>query len=136
MTKVRASPDRGCVGFCGEEVYFVLQGRGYIEAEGERYESEAGDAIYNRENTAHRVFNTGTEPVRLCVVGKPIFEARVEVRRAAEIFEYYAAWAWQPRGFLLASARPATELRARRVSLGVVALLTPGVMSSMARRLP
>jgi mannose-6-phosphate isomerase-like protein (cupin superfamily) len=51
-----------------EEVYFVLQGRGYIESEGERYEFEAGDAIYNRENTAHRVFNTGTEPVRLCVV--------------------------------------------------------------------
>jgi quercetin dioxygenase-like cupin family protein len=40
-----------------EEVYFVLQGRGYIESEGERYEFEAGDAIYNRENTAHHVFN-------------------------------------------------------------------------------
>ncbi len=51
-----------------EEVYFVLQGRGYIESEGQRYEFEAGDAIYNRENTAHRVFNTGTEPIRLCVV--------------------------------------------------------------------
>jgi aldehyde dehydrogenase (NAD+) len=58
-------------------------------------------------------------------VGKPIFEARAEVRRAAEIFEYYAAWAWQPQGFLLASARPGTELRARRVPLGVVALITP-----------
>ncbi len=51
-----------------EEVYYVLQGRGYIESEGQCYEFEAGDAIYNRENTAHRVFNTGTEPVRLCVV--------------------------------------------------------------------
>lgn len=51
-----------------EEVYYVLQGRGYVESEGERYEFETGDAIYNRENTAHRVFNTGTEPVRLCVV--------------------------------------------------------------------
>lgn len=58
-------------------------------------------------------------------VGKPIFEARAEVRRAAEIFEYYAAWAWHPQGFLLASARPGTELRTRRVPLGVVALITP-----------
>ncbi|MCS7252330.1 MAG: aldehyde dehydrogenase family protein [Anaerolineae bacterium] len=58
-------------------------------------------------------------------VGKPILEARAEVRRAAEIFEYYAAWAWQPQGFLLASARPGTELRARRVPLGVVVLITP-----------
>lgn len=56
-----------------EEVYYVLQGRGYIETDGQSHEFEAGDAIYNPENTAHRVFNTGSEPVRLCVVGGIMF---------------------------------------------------------------
>ncbi|HXF81435.1 MAG TPA: aldehyde dehydrogenase family protein [bacterium] len=58
-------------------------------------------------------------------VGKPIVEARAEVRRAIDLLEYYAAWAWQPQGHVVASARPGTELRARRVPLGVVALITP-----------
>ncbi len=57
-----------------EEVYYVLGGRGEIESEGERFPFEAGDAIYNTENTAHRVFNTGTaEPVRLLVVAGIMF---------------------------------------------------------------
>lgn len=57
-----------------EEVYYVLAGRGEIESEGERFPFEAGDAIYNRENTAHRVFNTGDrEPVRLLVVAGIMF---------------------------------------------------------------
>jgi aldehyde dehydrogenase (NAD+) len=58
-------------------------------------------------------------------VGKPIFEARGEVRRAVDLLEYYASLAWQPQGHVLASARPGTELRAKRVPLGVVALITP-----------
>ncbi|HEY6102791.1 MAG TPA: aldehyde dehydrogenase family protein [bacterium] len=58
-------------------------------------------------------------------VGKPIFEARGEVRRAIDLLDYYASFAWQPQGFVLASARASTELRARRVPLGVVALITP-----------
>src|SRR5574341_127405 len=58
-------------------------------------------------------------------VGKPIFEARAEVRRAIDLLDYYASFAWQPQGFVLASARASTELRARRVPLGVVALITP-----------
>jgi aldehyde dehydrogenase (NAD+) len=58
-------------------------------------------------------------------VGKPIFEARGEVRRAIDLLDYYASFAWQPQGFILASARASTELRARRVPLGVVALITP-----------
>lgn len=56
-----------------EEVYYVLQGSGYIESEGQRCDFAAGDAIYNRENTAHRVFNTGAETIRLCVVGGIMF---------------------------------------------------------------
>ena len=56
-----------------EEVYYVLQGRGYIESDGERYDFEAGDAIYNHENTMHCVVNNGSETVRLCVVGGIMF---------------------------------------------------------------
>jgi len=58
-------------------------------------------------------------------VGKPLFEARAEVKRAVEILDYYAAYAYEPLGYLVASARPKTELRARRIPLGVVALITP-----------
>jgi mannose-6-phosphate isomerase-like protein (cupin superfamily) len=57
-----------------EEVYYVLAGRGEIESDGERYPFEPGDAIYNRENSTHRVFNTGeVEPVRLLVVAGIMF---------------------------------------------------------------
>lgn len=57
-----------------EEVYFVLQGRGVLESEGERYEFEAGDAVYNKENTEHRVFNTDpSKKLRLLVVGGIMF---------------------------------------------------------------
>lgn len=58
-------------------------------------------------------------------VGKPIGEARGEVRRAVDLLEYYAAFAWQPEGYVVASARPRTELRAIRIPLGVIALVTP-----------
>ncbi len=57
-----------------EEVYYVLAGRGEIESDGERFPFEAGDAVYNRENSTHRVFNTGgAEPVRLLVVAGIMF---------------------------------------------------------------
>lgn len=51
-----------------EEVYYVLQGRGKLESDGELYEIEEGDAVYNRENSKHRVFNTGQETLKLLVV--------------------------------------------------------------------
>ncbi|MBI2080679.1 MAG: cupin domain-containing protein [candidate division NC10 bacterium] len=52
-----------------EEVYYVLGGRGEVESAGERFPFEAGDAIFNKENTAHRVFNTHpTDTLRLLVV--------------------------------------------------------------------
>lgn len=56
-----------------EEVYYVLQGKGEIESDGARHPFEAGDAVYNREGSVHRVWNTGTETVRLCVVGGIMF---------------------------------------------------------------
>ena len=57
-----------------EEVYYVLAGRGEVESDGERHPFEAGDAVYHRENSAHRVFNTGAaDPVRLLVVAGIMF---------------------------------------------------------------
>jgi len=40
-----------------EEAYYILQGRGYIEVENERYEFEAGDAVFIEANVKHRAFN-------------------------------------------------------------------------------
>lgn len=56
-----------------EEVYYVLQGRGEIESDNARHAFAAGDAVYNREGSVHRVWNTGTETIRLCVVGGIMF---------------------------------------------------------------
>jgi quercetin dioxygenase-like cupin family protein len=57
-----------------EEVYYVLEGHGEIEAAGVRHAFEPGDAIFNRPNVEHRVFNTGqTDQVRLLVVGGIMF---------------------------------------------------------------
>ncbi|MGQ9887277.1 MAG: cupin domain-containing protein [Aggregatilineales bacterium] len=57
-----------------EEIYYVLNGTGEIENEGERYPFEAGDGVYNPPNSAHRVWNTHpTETLRLLVVGGIMF---------------------------------------------------------------
>lgn len=57
-----------------EEVYYVLQGRGEIESDGVRYPLEAGDAVLNRPNVPHRVFNTDDrETLRLLVVAGIMF---------------------------------------------------------------
>jgi acyl-CoA reductase-like NAD-dependent aldehyde dehydrogenase len=58
-------------------------------------------------------------------VGKQIAESRVEVRRAVDLLDYYAAYAWLPQGHIVASGRAGTELRSQRGPLGVVALITP-----------
>ncbi len=56
-----------------EETYYVLQGRGEIESNGVRHAFEAGDAVLNREGVSHRVFNSGTETLRLLVVAGIMF---------------------------------------------------------------
>ncbi len=58
-------------------------------------------------------------------VGKQITEARVEARRAVDLLDYYASYAWQPEGNLVPSGRPGTYLRSKRSPIGVVALITP-----------
>lgn len=57
-----------------EEVYYVLAGRGEIETDGLHHAFEAGDAVLNRPNVPHRVFNIDdTQTLRLLVVGGIMF---------------------------------------------------------------
>jgi len=58
-------------------------------------------------------------------MGKTLAEARGEVGKAAEFFEYYAAVARLPFGQLLPDSRPGTHVSVRREPLGVVLLITP-----------
>ncbi|MBR7828400.1 aldehyde dehydrogenase family protein [Actinospica sp. MGRD01-02] len=58
-------------------------------------------------------------------MGKTLAEAGGEVAKAADFFDYYAGFARQPYGQLLADARPGTETSVRTEPLGVVALITP-----------
>ncbi len=57
-----------------EEVYYVLQGKGASESAGVRHAFEAGDAVLNRPNVVHRVFNTTEQQtLRLLVVAGIMF---------------------------------------------------------------
>jgi len=58
-------------------------------------------------------------------MGKTLVEARGEVGKAADFFEYYAGVARLPYGQLLPDARPGTYTSVRREPLGVVLLITP-----------
>jgi alpha-ketoglutaric semialdehyde dehydrogenase len=58
-------------------------------------------------------------------VGKPVSEARGEVARAVAILRYYAQAALAPDGETLPAADPDQLLLARRVPVGVAALVTP-----------
>jgi len=58
-------------------------------------------------------------------VGKPVTEARGEVARAVAILRYYAQAALAPDGETLPAADPDQLLLARRVPVGVAALVTP-----------
>ena len=58
-------------------------------------------------------------------MGKTLAEARGEVAKSAEFFEFFAALARIPYGELLHDARAATETSARREPLGVVLAITP-----------
>lgn len=51
-----------------EEVYYVVQGEGELESDGTRHPLKPGSAALNRPNTVHRVWNTGSETLRLVVV--------------------------------------------------------------------
>lgn len=57
--------------------------------------------------------------------GKTRSEARVEVTKAADFLDYYASFARQPWGELLADARPGTRTSARVEPAGVVLAIAP-----------
>ncbi|WP_019482275.1 aldehyde dehydrogenase family protein [Arthrobacter sp. TB 23] len=58
-------------------------------------------------------------------MGKTLAEARVEVKKTADFFDYYAGQARLPYGELLADGRPGTYARVVHEPLGVVLLITP-----------
>jgi acyl-CoA reductase-like NAD-dependent aldehyde dehydrogenase len=77
---------------------------------------------------AARLLVARLDPIALDLVremGKTLSEARVEVNKAAEFFEFYAAVARLPYGELLHDARRGTETSARREPLGIVLAITP-----------
>jgi aldehyde dehydrogenase (NAD+) len=57
--------------------------------------------------------------------GKTLAEARVEVAKTADFLDYYASFARQPWGELLADARPGTQTSARVEPVGVVLAICP-----------
>jgi aldehyde dehydrogenase (NAD+) len=57
--------------------------------------------------------------------GKTLAEARVEVAKTADFFDYYASFARQPLGEILADARGGTQTTVRSEPVGVVLAITP-----------
>ena len=57
--------------------------------------------------------------------GKTLAEARAEVAKAADFFDYYASFARQPWGEILADARGGTQTTVRCEPVGVVLAITP-----------
>ena len=57
--------------------------------------------------------------------GKTLTEARGEVKRAQDIFRYYAGEGWRAGGETIPSNAPGELLYTRREPLGVIALITP-----------
>ena len=51
-----------------EEVYYVVSGKGELESGGRRHAIGPGSAVLNRPGVLHRVFNTGSEVLKLVVV--------------------------------------------------------------------
>jgi len=58
-----------------EEVYFVLNGKGYVEINGERFVISGEDSVYIKENLPHRVVNTGAETLRYVAVAGIMFNS-------------------------------------------------------------
>ncbi len=57
--------------------------------------------------------------------GKTLAEARVEVTKTADFLDFYASFARQPWGEILADARGGTETTVRTEPVGVVLAITP-----------
>lgn len=57
-----------------EEIYFITHGNGRIRIEGEERAVAAGDAIAIPPGQRHKLWNTGTEPLRLLCCCAPAYE--------------------------------------------------------------
>ena len=57
-----------------EEIYYITHGRGRICIDGETREVGVGDAIAIRPGQRHKLWNTGTEPLRLLCCCAPGYE--------------------------------------------------------------
>lgn len=57
-----------------EEIYYITQGTGRMRIEGEERDVRAGDAIAIPPGRRHKLWNTGTEPLRLLCCCAPAYE--------------------------------------------------------------
>jgi len=57
-----------------EEIYYITHGTGRIRIQGEFREVVVGDAIAIRPGQRHKLWNTGTEPLRLLCCCSPAYE--------------------------------------------------------------
>ncbi len=57
-----------------EEIYYITHGNGRIRIDGELREVAAGDAIAIRSGQRHKLWNTGSEVLRLLCCCAPAYE--------------------------------------------------------------
>ena len=57
-----------------EEIYYITHGRGRIRIDGEVQEVAAGDSIAIMPGRRHKLWNTGSEPLRLLCCCAPAYE--------------------------------------------------------------
>jgi mannose-6-phosphate isomerase-like protein (cupin superfamily) len=57
-----------------EEIYYITHGRGRIRIEGEEREIKVGDAIAILPGQKHKLWNTGSETLRLLCCCAPAYE--------------------------------------------------------------
>jgi mannose-6-phosphate isomerase-like protein (cupin superfamily) len=57
-----------------EEIYYITHGAGRMRIEGEEREVRVGDAIAIPPGNKHKIWNTGTEPLRLLCCCAPAYE--------------------------------------------------------------
>jgi mannose-6-phosphate isomerase-like protein (cupin superfamily) len=57
-----------------EEIYYITHGTGRIRIEGESQDVKPGDAIAILPGQKHKLWNTGSEPLRLLCCCAPAYE--------------------------------------------------------------
>jgi len=57
-----------------EEIYYITHGAGRIRIDGETRDVAPGDAIAIRPGQSHKLWNTGSEPLRLLCCCAPPYE--------------------------------------------------------------